>query len=352
MRLSSRHAPLALLVALAWSASYVACSSDSKDRPPAVETGGNGARGGEQSGGGSGNTLGGKAGSAGRTTAEAGESTSGEGGAAGAPVFESDAGPGRPDLGPPQCHQTASWSSSTPLTGVSLDANQPLSLTHDELDLAFIHGGVLYTAHRVQASDPFTVSAPVALPSGWDPKHGFALSDDGKRLVLVSVDQTAVGELTRSARDAAFISTVDQTAFELVNQASMYSGNVFAAPLLSADDAQLFLSSTAPGGSSTVVVATRTRPTDAWGTLTRIGAELDGPSGARRLPTGISADARTLFYFNEESMKEEARFRAAPIANAPLYDMVDLGKRRGATPNTACTRLYSTSASSLVFESN
>jgi hypothetical protein len=33
-----------------------------------------------------------------------------------------------------------------------------------------------------------------------------------------------------------------------------------------------------------------------------------------------------------------------------LYDMVDLGARRGAQPNAACNRLYSAATSGVLFE--
>ncbi len=356
-----RHALLSSLLALGLCASYLACSSDSKDHPPLLETGGTGASGGASAinhAGSGGENVSAGAGAA--ASSEAGESSggsagssgSGVGGAAGEPTFESDAGPGRLPSGPADCSETATWSGAKKLAGISVDANQALSLTADELDLAFVSGGALYAAHRAQTSDDFTVGAAIALPSGWTAATGFALSDDGKRLVLVNAAQTALGELTRSARDAAFAGNVDETAFSVVNQASTYSGNAFSFPVLSADDTQLFLSSMAPSGGSTVVVATRTNATDAWSSPTRIGSELDGPSGGARLPTGISADARTLFYFNQESMQEEARWRDTSGLDAPLYDMVDFGARRGATPNTACNRLYSVASGSVVVESD
>jgi len=77
---------------------------------------------------------------------------------------------------------------------------------------------------------------------------------------------------------------------------------------------------------------------------------LDGAASARRLPTGLSADQRTLFYFNEETMQEEGRWRAANAASSPLYDVVSLGLRRGAAPNSACDRLYSGTNGDVVVE--
>ncbi len=346
-----RHAPFSWLALLGACASYLACSSDSKDHPPALETGGTSATVAGVAGSG-GKSAG--SGNAGEAAVEAGASSGGTGGTgdAGAPPFESDAGPGRPTPSDPACSETATWSGSTALTGIAVDATQNIALTPDELDLAFVHGGALYVAHRAQASESFIVGAAVALPSAWTMLHGFALSSDGKRLVLINDAQTALGELTRGARDAAFAPSIDESAFAIVNQASTYSGNVFSSPVLSADDEQLFLASAAPGGASTVVAAARTGAGAVWSTPTRIGSELDGPSGGQRLPTGISADARTLFYFNEETMKEEARWRDEPTLGSPLYDIVDLGTRRGATPNTACNRLYSVAAGSVVLESD
>ena len=57
-----------------------------------------------------------------------------------------------------------------------------------------------------------------------------------------------------------------------------------------------------------------------------------------------------MFYFNEESAHEEARFRATSALTSALYDMLSLGERRGATPNSACDRLYSESNSDVVVE--
>ena len=68
----------------------------------------------------------------------------------------------------------------------------------------------------------------------------------------------------------------------------------------------------------------------------------DGTGSKRKLPTGLSSDSRTLFYFDEGTGTEVARFRDRP--DAPLYDHVDLGALAGATPNAKCDRIYYTSA--------
>jgi hypothetical protein len=230
-------------------------------------------------------------------------------------------------------------------------AETVLSVTSDELDLAFLRGTALYVAHRSDKAGTFSIGAVVGIPDGWTAAQGAALSADGKRLVLLSTDQTMLGEMTRTARTAAFAGVVDQTAFAALNQTSEFSGNIFASPVLSPDDEELFLNSGVVGSSSTVVAATRSA-SQPWSLPTRVISALDGSAGARRLPTGLSADARTLFYFNEETMREEARWRDEAKLSSPLYDMVDLGTRRGAQPNAACDQLYSDAAGDIVIEGN
>jgi hypothetical protein len=224
-------------------------------------------------------------------------------------------------------------------------------VTADELDLAFLRGGMLYVAHRAEASAAFNVGSAITLPTGWSAAQGAGLSPDGKRLVLVSdPDQKKLGEMTRAARVDAFSGTVDESAFAGVNGDAVYTGKLYAFPVVSPGDDQLFFNSTFPMGVSTVVVATR-RGADAWSAPVSLTTKLlDGQSTTRRLPTGVSADARTLFYFNEETMSEEARFRDTPSVASPLYDMVNLGARRGATPNIACNHLYSSATGDVVVE--
>jgi hypothetical protein len=340
-----------LLVALTTVASCVllaslplACSSGSDNRPPGLDTSGAGAgstslaSGGNTGANGGSNTAG--------DSSMAGEST----GADGPSDNGGDVGTGRPTPGPSVCNETASWVGATPVSGVSTGAGETLlSITSDELDLAFLRAGALYVAHRAQATGNFAPGVPITLPSGWSATQGAALSADGKRLILVSADQTLLGELTRATRDEAFSGAVDQSAYATVNQNAVETGDIYASPTVSPDDLELFFNSAFQGGASTVVVSTRSAG-QVWSSPTRVSSELDGQDTARCLPTGVSADERTLFYFNEMSMMQEARWRDEPDLTSPLYDMVDLGARRGAQPNAACDHLYSDTATDVVVE--
>jgi hypothetical protein len=343
-RLSSAAA--LLLGALAGSG--LACSSDT--RPPSLVALGGQANDGGSSGsptieGGSGDVSGASGGS----DAGAGGAAA-DGGSAGAPA-ELGGSSGTSPAVPAVCEQSASWSAAASVGGVSSGAGETLlALTPDELDLAFLRDGALFVAHRSKTSAAFSSGAALSIPAGWSAGHGASLSADGKRLLLVSEpDQKKLGELTRSNRESAFSTTIDSEAFAAINGDSDFTRRVYASPTLSAGDEQLFFNS-ALDAESTIMVSSRAG-TGAWSAPKALSAGIfDGSDGKRRLPTGVSADGRTLFYFNEESAEEEARWRATNSIDSPLYDMLSLGARRGAAPNSACNRLYSAAVGDVVVE--
>jgi len=349
-RLVPRVASAAGLCLLAFAASLPACSSD-PGRPSLISVGGSPADGGSS---GSSPAEGGArdfAGAGGDPTADSG--ATGESG--GAPVGgsgNSTATGGSAAVVPATCDPKVMWGASAPVAGLSSAASETLlAVTPDELDLAFLREGAVYVAHRSTTGATFTLGSPLVIPAGWTAAHGAALSADGKRLLLVSdPDQKMLGELTRSNRSTAFSGPMDTSAFTAVNLDSIYTGKVYASPTLSADDDQLLFNSSFLETDSTIVVSSRTGQS-AWSTPKELSAgTFDGSGGKRRLPTGMSADGRTLFYFNEESAQEEARWRATSSVESPLYDMLSLGARRGAAPNSACNRLYSESNSDVVVE--
>jgi hypothetical protein len=325
--------------ALAVCASIVghpACSSDAKHPSLINASGGSDSSADASVGGNAGMTETSDAGAAGE--AGEGNAASGSGGSAGATTGV-----------PPVCSKSASWSGAVTLKNLTA-IDSLLSATPDELDLAFTRSGALYVAHRAKVSDDFEVGASILVEASWTVENGASLSADGKRLIVGGDGESKLGELTRSSRTAPFDGSVDETAFSQVNHDAVYTGRIYAAPAVSAGDDQLFFNSAFPAGGSTVVVSTR-KVDGAWSPPVRLASDaLDGEIGMRRLPNSVSADARTLFYFNEESMQEEARWRDTTGLSSPLYDMQSLGKRRGAAPNSTCARLYSESDSDVVVE--
>ena len=323
----------------ALAASGPACSTDA-GRPSLVSAGGvpsQGGRSGSASGDGGVEDLAGAAG------ADHGDSgATGDGGRGGEGVTNSGGRGGNPPAVPATCNQLADWSQSADVDPVASDADEVmLALTPDELDLAFLRDGALHVAHRSSLNAAFTVGPALTLPAGWSAAHGASLSADGKRLVLVSdPDQKKLGEWTRPNRETPFAGEIDTSAFAAVNQDSDFSGRVYASPIVSADDDQLFFNSAFLDADSTIVISSRSE-TGLWSAPRALNPGIfDGGAGQRRLPTGVSADGRTLFYFNEESGEQEARWRAATNPDSPLYDMRSLGARHGAVPNAACNRLY------------
>jgi hypothetical protein len=88
-----------------------------------------------------------------------------------------------------------------------------------------------------------------------------------------------------------------------------------------------------------------------WAMPTNISQYIfDGTTDKRPLPSGLSSDSRTLFYYDEATSKQMARFRDRP--DAPLYDVVDLGGRVGAVPNGTCQRIYYTSDGNVLTEAD
>ena len=344
-----------LLACASLSCAFNACSSDSGGHPSLVEDpsgGGDSATGSAGSAGHAGSHVG-EAGVAGDDIGVGGDNVGGD---AGSPPLATAGAP--PVVGPAACSEKATWGTPSALDAVSTAAEETLlSVTLDELDLAFSRGGALYVAHRANSGSAFGALVPIVLPAGWSAKQGAGLSADGKRLVLVSDDQKKLAELTRATRDQPFSGGVDESAFTAVNQDAVYTGKVYASPVVSGRDDQLIYNSaladlSAPYTyvSSTVVYSTRAG-SSAWSAPRQLQVKvLDGAAAARRLPTGLSADQRTLFYFNEETMQEEGRWRAANSASSPLYDVVSLGMRRGAAPNSACDRLYSGANGDVVVE--
>ena len=347
-RLSTRRSSVAVLSLFSLTAIAAACSTDST-HPSLVGIGEQPSEGGHP---GSSSSAGRNSDSAGASGEDGGDAgaTGANGGTGGRATDSGNLGGALPSV-PPACNREAVWSSPKSVAGVSSTSTELLlALTADELDLAFLREGALYVAHRTTPDATFTVGSKVMIPSGWSAKHGAALSADGKRLVLVSdPDQKRLGELTRKGREAPFTGEVDTSAFALVNEDSLFSGRIYASPTVSVGDDQLFFNSSFDD-DSTVVVSTRS-PLAAWSAPSTLSAGVfDGAAGHRRLPTGVAADGRTLFYFNEESGEEEARWRDTNSADSPLYDMQSLGMRSGAAPNSACNRLYSESTNDVVVE--
>ena len=256
------------------------------------------------------------------------------------------------------CSESAVWAMPKPLAVAATGASERLlSITADELDLVFERGGKLYRAHRSAASDVFGSAAAVTVPVGYGLSAGAALSADAKTLILVASSGQGFGALTRASRTVAFGAVVNTAPFLALNQRAEQTMEQYAAPVLAPNGNSLVFTAFTPepaggfpvGVVGRSVVYESVWSTGSWAMPSAISHNLfDGTTLKRPLPSGLSSDSRTLFYFDEGTSKEVARFRDRP--DAPLYTVVDLGARAGAVPNAACNVLYYSSSGDVLFD--
>jgi len=329
----------------------VACSSNSDDHAPALPNGGASSRsgaggrspvgdsgaGGTTDGGGGGEIEGGAAGAAG--SADGSSGAGGEGGLEQGTIIP---------VTPGACSEDATWASATPLEGISTAADERLlAITPDELDILFLRDGAALRAHRDLKSAAFGEADTLTIPDGYGVDAGVALSADGKTLVLLATTGQSFAAFTRASRSAAFADEADTSAFTGINQRSIQTMQHYAAPVLASDGKTFVFAAFTPepsagfpsGFEGIAVVYQSVWSTSSWAMPESISQNLfDGTSATRPLPSGLSSDSRTLFYVDEGSGKQMARFRDRP--DAPLYTVVELDERTGAVPDAKCDRLY------------
>jgi hypothetical protein len=354
---ASRSSPLrwASLYLCAVALGTVACSGD--DHPPPAPddsisgSGGSGGHGGVKStrdGGApdSGTTSGGSASDASRASADA--STLDGGGAV------VDAGcvhpaPGVLPAGTKSvCSPSANWSDGTFIPSASTPNNDVFgSITPDELTIVWTtitaSGHVVHYADRDSATGPFEPAGSLSMSDYYSAERA-AVSPDGARIIVVRKDRKGFGEYVRQGRFHSFEDTASEASFgALDNQGLILETNeFFGDPVLSSDDRTLYYSKYGAGETATVFAATRSGPVP-WPLGSPVdGAPLLDDCGARRRPTGVSADGLTLFYYDESSGSERATWRKS--TDSAFSGFVDLGTRAEAQPNAACTSLYFSAA--------
>lgn len=321
----------------------VACSGGENDRHPAMPAGAGSSTGGKASA-----TAGSKAtttdaGAAGEPSAHGG---AGDAAGAGDGGSELEIG-GAPVQAPPGVCDPAMTLGKAQAQDVGVPGATLLSMTADERSVAFTTGAddllSLHVADRATASGDFADKL-VTLPEGFDVTSGVALSSDGLELVLVMSDHSGFATLSRVSRSETFEGDADPTAFVPINQQKPMSGKSVGWPVLSSDGNTLYFVSYF--GASLVRQSER----DKYGVFDG-GTAIDeytlgGEEGAYKLINGVSSDQRAIFFFDQETSHQMALFRSAP--GAPFYDQLDLGERRGASPNTDCSLVYSSIGSGVV----
>jgi hypothetical protein len=251
---------------------------------------------------------------------------------------------------PPICPTTAAWGNGTALA-ISTGEDTFGAITPDERTIVWTSGGdaggfTVYVADRTGPSVPFANPTVVPLAADGFVPGALAVSPDGLRVAALAPGM-GFFLLTRSARGSAFGGSMTTTELATINDELSESETVdeLGDPVFGQADQTFYYSrySAAGGAIPTIFEATRTG-TMPWGD----GTPLSGPAveetdaGQRRRPTGISADDRTLFYWDDATGAEMMAWR--PTSTASFTTAASIGPRTGAQPNSACTAIYYSAA--------
>lgn len=219
-------------------------------------------------------------------------------------------------------------------------------ITWDELTIAWAtqSGGVPTVQYADRTSRDGAFGTPRTLPDALGKvQDKVAFSADGLTLIVVSHDGLAIKQVTRASRSAAFdASTVTSKPFERLLASSGEPGSTatkVADIVLSYDGKTLWYTDLNKTSGSSIRVSVRlTDGTfDFPNAVTTPRLRMD--AGSRRRPTGISADSRVLFFWDEVDETGYTAFRTgSSIEFGEFYALAPNGKR--AMPNDTCGRFY------------
>ena len=177
-----------------------------------------------------------------------------------------------------------------------------------------------------------------------------ALSPNGLRLVVVKADRSGFEELTRTNRTGTgstfTLPTDPEGPFTNNVNFLVPSGSSVGDPVIDSSDTDFFYSQYDGTGGKTIFKANRLGLSydESWG----IGFAIDGDSSleavgsARRQPTGVSADARTLFLYDQTTSTE--RVTTLSTSSGAWGATVDYGQHLYAAPTESCGSLYYSAA--------
>jgi hypothetical protein len=368
-RRAARHRELVFGLGLGLGlVSFGGCSSDARSpSAPLVNIAGSGSgRGGSRATGGDGSAgvplageggvaLGGDGSGGERATGLAGHDSSGgdeslpEGGA-GQPAGGSapiDPGP-QPDPFPcasdtatapsfqAVCKPDVEWAPGA-AADVTVGPNASLlGITPDELTMVWLEPESSQVVYLVadRSSPDSAFGEPQRLPG----ESVLAVSPDGLRLVVLSDDQGALLERARADRGQAF-GARSEGEFASLNADALAQGYGFSSCALSPDGLELFYTVSGIDEPNPLRESRRSQP-GPWPVGTALETcELEAHSGVGRYPTGVSADGKTLFFY--DAWRNVARAAWRETNQGPFTWFRDLGDWRQVQANLACDLYYS-----------
>ena len=226
------------------------------------------------------------------------------------------------------------------LSGAGDDLLQ--AVTPNELTIAWKNGTHFYVSDWDGDAEVFGAPLEVA---GGAAYSSVALSPDGLVLVGIKSDLTVV-EQTRGVGEAFDDANPDAGDFEEFNASLAtvpLANQVLADAVVGADETSFFFShfsSTYSGSYASVFESHRSG--GVWGFASAdLGKLLYGSDQKRCIPTGVSSDSLTLFYFDQIKDEVRAAWRVNPQVQFDYSEAFDLGTgATAAVPSGGCARIY------------
>lgn len=212
---------------------------------------------------------------------------------------------------------------------------QLISITPDELTMVWYAetSGPLMTYVGDRADPDAGFADAPAFPGN----QILAVSPDGLRLVTASSDLRELSAVTRATRGDAF-ETIDSTEFADLNEDAAALDKVFKSAVIAADDRLLYYLLDGGDVELNPIRISRRNNAGPWPVGTPVDdCELEANGSNKRLPTGVSADGLTLFYYDEVARAQRAAYRAATAGPIVWVQTLPM---RDAQVNEACNRLY------------
>jgi hypothetical protein len=298
--------------------------------------------GGETSGGaGAGDAAGGNgpdpAGAAGH--ASGGEGMIPDGPFTGPDPFPCESDNAEPPNFSADCALTGAWGAGEAVASEAAEGASLIGVTPDELTLVWSEARGsephYYFADRSSPGEAFGSAQEVA--GG----HLLAVSPNGLRLVALSADQSALLSLSRSDRASAFGAAAEDE-FSLLDEDARAKGWSFSSCALSPDDRTLFYTVGA-GDTQHPLRVSKRDDTGPWPVGEQLDqCEFEAHGGYGRYPTGVSADGKTLFFYDSWRGMARAAWRESTTSAFTWFR--DLEELIVSQPNAACNRLYYTVA--------
>jgi hypothetical protein len=245
----------------------------------------------------------------------------------------------------PVCLPTATWAASVvePFS-VAMEKDFSPTIAGNALSFAWLTGTTELTVHfvdRALDTDPWG-AARTFVGTGLEPGEHVTMTADGLKIYGVATGGRGLVQFSRATRADVFgAGTVAGGELDTIRGviAAYGAGEKVSDLVVSASGFALIYRKTS-GIDFGLFISRRILLTDTWPAATPFGRQIELQPAATNLrrPTGLSADARALFYWDESTSTEKVAHFLFGATTASTF--VDLAARRGAVPNGACARLY------------